>query len=145
MRNSFKILAGVLAGALLALAVGAGAANLSYFGWNPSTGLEGLHGFLAAGGTSPTVTGTAGCGTIVAPVGGSTAGSFQIGTFSVSCAITLTAPAGTVAPNGWLCRFNDLTTPADLIVEASTTTSTCVSNAATLVTGDTVQFAMIAY
>lgn len=145
MRKLFKTSASFIAGLLLAVGLTAGAASLSYFGFNPNTNLEGLHGFLASGGAAPTVTGSGGCGTLTNQLGGSTAGQVTIGTFSVSCTLTVTVPTASAAPNGWKCLFNDLTTPADTVPQASTTTTTCVTTAATVVTGDTIQYVLVAY
>ncbi len=121
-----------------------GAALAVDYGWNPSTGLEAFHGALISQGTLPTITGSAGCGTLTAKVGGPSAGSVTIGTFSSSCVLTLTFPSA--SPNGWFCRWNDLTTAAGLMIQASTTTTTCVSNAsAVVVTGDTIVWSAMGF
>jgi hypothetical protein len=124
-----------LAAGLLAVTGAVLADNASaYFGWNPSTGLEVVHGSLVSGGVSPVVTGSTGCGTLTAKAGGASTGTVTIGTFATSCVITITFPSA--APNGWVCGFKDLTTPADSVTQASTSTTACASSAATMVTGD---------
>ena len=134
-----SLVRGLLAG--LAFMAGlALAASAPYFGYNPSTGLEALHGSLISGGTSPVVSGT--CGTRGATTGGAFAGTVVSGAVT-TCTTTLTFPAA--APSGWQCRFTDLTTPADVIPQASSTTTSCTSTAATIVSGDTVGFIAVGY
>ena len=155
-----KVLA-VLAG-LVATAGVALAANTFYAGYNPATNANGTQGLDVTGGPVPVVTGTGGCGTITAVTGGTSAGQFTIGTFATSCAITLTLPVPTIvvssgnndgknavnsaaAPNGLFCIIQDLTTGADKTFQVSTTTTACVFNAATFVTGDVLQYSIVGY
>lgn len=149
MKNFSKFVLGAFAAAVLGLAGLAFAASTSntgssiYFGYNPSTGLETTHGADVSGGVLPVVTGSGGCGTLGAVVGGASAGSVTIGTFATSCTLTFTFPSA--APNGWICIFNDLTTPADSVKQATSSTTTCVTTAATVVTGDAIQFNAVGY
>jgi hypothetical protein len=115
----------------------------TYYGWNPNTGLEVTHGADVSGGVMPALTFSTGCGTVISKAGGATAGTFTLGTFATSCTITITFPSA--APNGWFCTFNDLTTPADIPKQASTSTTTCVTTAGTQVTGDTILFNAVGY
>lgn len=132
--NIFRKVALALVAALFATA-----ALAVDYGWSPLTGLEAFHGAFVSQGTKPVVSGT--CGTFGTQLGGATAGSVAAG--ATTCTVTLTFPSA--APNGWLCRFNDLTTPADLIVQAASTTTSCTSNAATVVSADVIQYLAIAY
>ncbi len=154
-------LSGFVAG--LALVGGlAFAANTFYAGYTPNTNQRGENGVPVAGGAVPVITGTAGCGTLTAQVGGTGTGSVTIGTFSSSCALTVTLPVPTIvvssgnndgknavnsaaAPNGIYCTFLDKTTPTDSVYAASSTTTACVTNTATMVTGDVIQFNIQAY
>jgi hypothetical protein len=155
-----KVLAFLLG--LTAVAGVATAANTFYAGFNPATNATGTIGTDVLGGPIPVVTGTAGCGTITAVTGGTSAGQFTLGTFTTSCAITITLPVPTfvvssgnndgknavnsaAAPNGLLCIIQDLTTGADKTYQVSTTTTACVFNAATFVTGDVLQYSISAY
>lgn len=132
-----KFLLGVAAG--LIAVTGLALADV-YYGYNPSTGLEVTHGALVDGGTAVVISGSSGCGTLTAKAAGADTGTVTIGTFSSSCAITLTFPSA--APNGWTCQFVDATTPADSphITQASSSTTTCVGTAGTIVTGDKLFF-----
>lgn len=154
----FKKLSTFVIGLLVGLSlISAGALAVDY-GWNPGLGTEAFHGtFISQGpavalvagtvaaGTGPNivVSGSGGCGTLANAKGGATAGQVTTGIFSVSCTLTLTMP--TAAPNGYRCLFNDLTTPANSVPQATTSTTTCVTTAATVVTGDVVQFQVIGY
>ena len=132
-----------LAAGLLAV-IGLAVADANYYGWNPSTNLEIMHGVLTSGGTQPAVTGVAGCGTLTAKVGGASVGSVTIGTFSSTCALTIT-PA-TAALNGYHCTFTDRTTVADSPTEAVTVSKTaCSSTTGTVVTGDVVVWTITGY
>lgn len=135
--------------ALAALAIGAFsmdaalADNTGYTGWNPTTGLNGTPGAEVNLGASPvfSVTGTS-C-TISAHTGGASAGTFTE-TGGTSCTFTITFPSA--APTGWNCYVSDLTTPADGPAKAaSTTTTTWVSGATTVVTADVLQFTCQGY
>jgi hypothetical protein len=106
-----------------------------YYGFNPTTGLNTAQGVPVAAGKLPVVTGT--CGTIPAPVGG--AGVFQVTTAGVTtCTLIVTLPSA--APNGVYCVFVDETTAADAnnMHQASHTSTSCTSNAATIVAGDNI-------
>lgn len=129
-------------GLLIGLLVATAALAIDY-GWNPVTGLEAFHGALVSQGTLPTISGTGGCGTLTAKTGGPSSGTVTIGTFATSCTLTLTFP--TAAPNGWNCTFGDLTTPADAVPQATSTTTTCVTTAATMVTGDTIKYMALGF
>lgn len=111
-----------------------------YYGYNPSTGLETFHGSLISQGTVPVVSGT--CGTRGATTGGASVGTIVSGAVT-TCTTTLTFPSA--APNGWICRFADLTTPADAVTQASSTTTSCTSSAATIVSGDTLSYVATGY
>ena len=151
-----SLIAGVLLGLLGSIALTAVAVD---YGWSPPTGLEAFHGSFVSQGPAPAlvlntlasgngpnvvVSGTAGCGTLATPKGGGTSGQVTLGTFAASCAITLTFP--TAAPNGWNCKFNDLTTGVAVVYQATSTTTTCVSFASTTeVTADVIQFLAVGY
>lgn len=111
-----------------------------YYGWNPNTGLESFHGSFVSLGTKPVVTGT--CGTLGAVTAGATAGQVVAGAVT-TCTIVITFPSA--SPTGWICKFTDLTTPADPITQASTTTTSCTSSVSTIVSGDTIQFVAVGY
>jgi hypothetical protein len=114
----------------------------SYFGWNPATGGEALHGVLIDGGAvaGPVVSGS--CGTRGTIVSGAFTGTI-VGGAVTTCTTVLTFAVA--APNGYHCEFEDLTTPADHIGQASSTTTSCSSNAATVVSGDTVSFMAVGF
>ena len=115
-----------LRGALLGLlGLGAGAVVAqTYYGWNPTTGLETTHGADVSGGALPTLSG---CATISASVGGASAGKFA--TSGTSCNLTITFPSA--APNGWYCTANDITTSADKVVQTASTTTSCTFSGTT--------------
>lgn len=129
--NKFKLFA---IGALLV--AGAALAQTVYYGFNPSTGQEGFHGYPVdfGYGTLPVVSGT--CGTRTLQKGGAAHGTFVAG--ASTCTTTVTFP--TAAPNGYLCAFRDITTPADSITTASFTTVSGTSSAATVVSGDVIYY-----
>lgn len=134
-------LALVLGAALLSTL--AFATNTGYTGWNPATGLNGTPGAEISLGTSPTITVTGTSCTITTVTGGASAGTF-VESGGTSCTFTITFPAA--APTGWSCYVNDLTTPADGPAKAaSTTTTTWVSGATTVVTLDVLQFTCQGY
>jgi hypothetical protein len=115
------------------LAVGGLAFAQVYYGFNPVTGLNGVQGVPVAGGVVPALSGT--CGTIPAGVGG--AGTFSVTTAGVTtCTLIVTLPSA--APHGFFCVFIDETHPADVIAQASHTSTTCTSSAATITAGDTI-------
>jgi hypothetical protein len=129
-----KILA-ALSGAALAGVVFA--ASAGYYGWNPATGLEVLHGSVVGGGTPLTLTG---CATISNSVGGASGGSFN--TSGTSCALVITFPSA--APNGWYCAAQDLTTPADTVKQNASTTTSCTF-AGTTVANDLIAYEVQGY
>ena len=135
----FRKFRSFIVGLVVGLSLISAAALAVDYGWSPVTGLEAFHGAFVSQGVKPVVTGT--CGTFGAQTGGATAGTVATG--ATTCTIILTFPSA--APNGWLCRFNDLTTPADLIVQASSTTTSCTSNAATVVSADVIQYLAVGY
>jgi hypothetical protein len=81
---------------------------------------------------------------------GSTCGSPSLGTGSNDHFGTITAGAVTTctlsltfsftAPHGWSCMFNDQTTAADTVHQHSNTATTSVTNAATIVSGDVINY-----
>lgn len=108
----------------------------AYYGYNPSTGGEVTHGVTIDGGNvKPVISGT--CGTRGTQLGGATTGSVVSGAVT-TCTTVLTFAVA--APNGYFCSFQDLTTVADKIGQVSYTTTSCTSNAATIVSGDLVAF-----
>lgn len=93
---------------------------------------------LVTKGATPTLTGTCTTGT---KVGGQTAG-----TFVATCtAQTIIVTFLLTAPNGWKCDFKDRTTPADLINQASSTTTSCTTASSTTAASDVVAFNAVAY
>ena len=115
-----------------AMLVATAAVAATYYGWNPVSNLETTHGALVDGGTvQPVVSGT--CGTRGTIVGGAHALDITSGAVT-TCTTTLTFASA--APNGWNCRFDDLTTPASTVKQASYTTTSCTSQAATIVASD---------
>ncbi len=98
--------------------------------------------------STPIVTTTAltagaitGCGTVTSPVGNGLVGTFAAG--ATSCAPVITT--GVTAPHGFVCEMHDWTTPADLLTQASTTSTTATFAAATVVSGDTIAFSCKAF
>jgi hypothetical protein len=130
-----KFVAGLIAG--LTVLIGAVALSATYYGFNPSTGQEGFHGYSIdyGYGTLPVLSGS--CGTRSGQVGGASHGTFVAGAVT-TCTTTVTFP--TAAPNGYFCSFKDVTTPADTITTASFTTTSGTSSAATIVSGDTIYY-----
>lgn len=92
---------------------------------------------LIVGGTVPGISGCS-AGT---QTGGGTVGTYASGTTG-TCTVTLTFAF--TAPTGWNCLANDRTTPADLIGQTSSTTTTCVLSGTT-VSGDVIGFTAVAY
>lgn len=76
-------------------------------------------------------------------VGGATAGKFTSGTTGV-CAVTITMGSSATATNGWSCRANDETTPANLVSQSGGSTTTAVITGTT-VSGDIIDFSCIGY
>jgi len=77
------------------------------------------------------------------PVGGGWAGTFLSGT-SGTCTVTITLNVPEDAPNGWRCTVDDMTTPADRIVQSGSSASTCTVTGTT-VSGDKLIFSAIAF
>ena len=78
-------------------------------------------------------------------VGGATAGSFLSGTTGAcTVVITLNGATGATALNGWTCGASDLTTPANLIAQSASSTTTCTITGTT-VSGDKIQFLAMAF
>lgn len=82
-----------------------------------------------------------GCGTVTSPVGNGMVGTFAAGATSCTPVIT----TGVTAPHGFVCEIHDWTTPADLLTQASTTTTTATFAAATVASGDTIAFSCKAF
>ena len=120
-------------------------AMAAYIGFDAETGVQTFPGLNVSGGPAVVVTGTSGCGTLTLKAGGTYAGTVELGTFSSSCALTLTLPGSTAAPNGLHCTFNDVTTPGDSPTEASESTTACASTAGTLVTSDVITYNISAF
>jgi hypothetical protein len=87
-----------------------------------------------------TVPGISGC-TAGTQTGGNTIGKYSSGTTG-TCTVVLTFAF--TAANGWSCRANDITTPADVQNQTATTTTTATISGTT-VTADVVNFACFAY
>lgn len=136
MKSLGKYFLGIVAGFALGFG-GAALAQSVYYGWNPSTGLEVSHGADVSGGVLPVLTG---CATISASVGGASAGQFV--TSGTSCTLVITFPSA--APNGWSCFANDVTTPADKVVQSATTTTSC-SFTGTTVAADKILWNAVGY
>lgn len=126
MRNLF----GKIKLALLGLFVCGVATAATYVGFNPTSGQVGLAGALVDLSASPTITMTG--QTISAQKGGQNAGTFTA-TGATTGASTFTFPVA--APNGWVCQVADLTTTADKVVQATSTTTTATFTG-TVVSGD---------
>lgn len=120
-RSKYAVLA-----AFLGLA-GVAVAQTAYYGWNPSTGLEVMHGSDVSGGALPVLSG---CATISASVGGASAGRFQ--TSGTTCNLVITFPSA--APNGWYCTAANITnkTATNAFFLTSTTTTSCTFTATTV-------------
>jgi hypothetical protein len=94
-----------------------------------------------SGGTTFTISGCS----ATTPTGGASAGSFLSGTTGAcTVVITLNGATGITAPNGWTCLASDLTTPANLISQSASSTTTCTVTGTT-VTGDKIQFMAMAF
>lgn len=78
-------------------------------------------------------------------VGGAAAGSFASGTTGAcTVVITLNGATGLTATNGWVCIANNRTTPANLISQSASSTTTCTVTGTT-VSGDVIGFMAMAY
>jgi hypothetical protein len=102
-------------------------------------------GAFQGNGAAPTTTGST-CGTIGTQTGNNTNGTIQTATVT---ACTLKLNFATTAPNGWNCWFSDRTSvPASLTTQmrqASSNTTSCTSNAATITAGNLMQFSAFPY
>ena len=94
-----------------------------------------LGGTVLAIGAVPTPTGTCAVNT---QLGGMLAGSFKANGACVAGTVILTF-AGKAATNGWSCKAQDLTTPADLMNQTAYGVSS-VTFSGSMVTGDLVTF-----
>lgn len=137
MKKVTGFVLGLFAAAVLGF--GALAVAQTYYGFNPSTGLEVLHGVLADGGVAPVVSGS--CGTRGTTVLGAYSGTI-IGGAVTTCTTTLTFASA--APRQYTCFFFDVTTPADPIGVGTGSTTACSSNAATVVSGDKIAYLVVA-
>ena len=115
----------------LAVAGLAGAAYVTYFGFDPSTGLDGTLGQRVDLSSNAPVIVLSGQ-TISAQKGGANDGVF-VATGTTTGAFVFTFPQA--VPNGFICTVLDLTTTTDFVREASYTTKT-VTFAGTIVSGD---------
>lgn len=102
----------------------------TYYGWNPSTGLEVMHGVDVAGGTLPVLsTTTTSCGT-TATVAASMAGGasqFKLVANSTTCVLKFVFPSA--APNGWSCQATDQTTATGAFRQTANDTTSCTLTA----------------
>lgn len=73
-------------------------------------------------------------------VGGAVAGQFASGTTG-TCTVVITLPA---SPNGWACSASDISTPANLISQSATSTTSCTITGSTT-SGDTIVFKAMGY
>lgn len=137
MRN-FKTL--LVATVLAACALGAGVAQAvqPFYGYDPISGVNGLHGTLTSGQDNvPTLTG---CATISASTVTNMAGHFA--TSGTSCNLVITFP--TAAPNGYYCTTIDVTHNTDYVVMASQTTK-AVTFAGTTSASDVIYWSCFAF
>ncbi len=78
-------------------------------------------------------------------IGGASAGSFVSGTTGTcTVVITINGATGLAAANGWVCYANDQTTPADLIHQTASNTTTATLSGTTL-TNDVISFGCMGY
>lgn len=124
---------------------GTSGATFSDLGGNTITGTVALNGMTWPLNTSQPFALTAGsitgCGTVTSPSGSGTSGTFNAG--ATSCAPVITT--GIAAKHGYVCTAQDLTTPADTLKAASSTTTTCTFASSTVVSGDTIQFQAVPF
>lgn len=121
----------------VALAASLAFAAVTYFGFDPSTGLEATHGVLTDGSTTVLTIAQTGQ-TITAQKGGNNTG-FWTATGATTGAGTLTFAVK--APTGRFCQFKDVTTPADSLVQTGATDgTTIVTVAGTIVSGDVIGY-----
>jgi hypothetical protein len=142
MKNLSRYLTGLVAGLVLAAALPALAAATYYYGWNPSTNLETLHGVDVDGsaGLNPVVVQSG--QTISGQVGNANVGAW-VATGTTTAAGTLTFP--TAVPTMRICSFVDETTPADKVTQTTAVSTTVVTIAGTIVSGDTISYTCEAF
>lgn len=100
-------------------------------------------GYLAAGATAPTITGTGAAATITTQAGGKWNGTFKCaGTTGAS---TITITPGITAINGWNCVAQDMTTRANLIQQTSNTNTSVTLTATSITQNDIIAFTLFAY
>lgn len=100
-----------------------------------------ISGGIQSSGTKFTASGCSNSTT----VGGATAGTFASGTTGTcTVVITMNGATGVTASNGWSCWASDRTTPANLISQTASTTTTATI-AGTTVSGDVISFGCMAY
>jgi hypothetical protein len=126
-----------LAGILVSVALAAGA--VSYIGFNPNTGVQGLAGALIDYSPGQTATGCS----LSALKGGNNAGQLTAGV-SGTCTITFTESAA--SPNGWTCYVVDFSAPsyAAVMKQTAVSTTSCTVSGTT-VSGDTLVYIMMGY
>lgn len=76
-------------------------------------------------------------------VGGASAGKYSSGTTG-TCTVVVTMGDSATAPNGWACFASDLTTPADLITQTASSTTTATLSGTTI-SADVISFGCIGY
>lgn len=89
-----------------------------------------------SGGTKFTATGCS----LSTTVGGRVAGTFASGTTG-ACTVVITLPS---APTGWSCAASDRTTPANLIAQSASSTTSCTITGTTI-SGDVIGFQAMGY
>lgn len=143
--STSKKIAAVLAG--LTIAAGFAFAAATYnFGYNsaPGGGTETFHGAFVDGSAAtyalPTIV-QAGQ-TISAQVGGQNAGAW-VATGTTTAAGTLTFPVA--VPTNRTCVFTDITTLADTVKQTTAVSTTVVTIAGTIVSGDTITYLCNSY
>lgn len=110
-------------------------ANTTQVGTWDTTKLS-LNTGLASTGTKFTASGCSNSAT----VGGAIAGQFTSGTTG-TCTVVITLPT---TLNGWVCRADDLTTPANFIGQSASSTTSCTVTGTT-VSGDVLNFSAMAF
>jgi len=103
--------------------------------------LVGQFGAPLATGSPPVATGACGTG-LTNFAGGQFAGQFKAGAGCAATAITLTFAYA--APNGYTCRIQDVTTPANATNQNASTATTAVFSS-TLTLNDIAQYVCFAY
>jgi hypothetical protein len=131
-----KFLLGLAAGflAVTGLALASATVGASYFGWNPSNGLEATHGTPQDGAAAPLVLGGTCGGSYTTNAVGAWTFDVTANTTATTCPLTVSLPLPTpsVALGGVqglaaykvYCIAIDVTTPADTVTWASGTSKT---------------------